>query len=197
MGLRISAKKRVGYKIASLIAIFAVVAQPMYGLVAERVANATPVTASTVTEKSETTNSITLMFKVKDSFNGVATTFRVTSDSNTTLPATQQTASLPRNFSADITFSNIAHWINVEELLADGTYASHGTFYVRGPNAPSFISPTPANNSTTVNNPNVTVSWSNISATSSYEYQINNGPEIPTTERSFTQAFANGTYVNL
>ncbi|NCU29321.1 hypothetical protein EOM60_01780 [Candidatus Saccharibacteria bacterium] len=40
MGLQISAKKRVGYKIASLIAIFAVVAQPMYGLVAERVASA-------------------------------------------------------------------------------------------------------------------------------------------------------------
>lgn len=48
MRLQISAKKRVGYKIASLIAIFAVVAQPMYGLVASQAANAISGTADTL-----------------------------------------------------------------------------------------------------------------------------------------------------
>ena len=40
MGLKIQPTRRIGSKITTLIAVFALIVQPMYGLVAERVANA-------------------------------------------------------------------------------------------------------------------------------------------------------------
>lgn len=62
------------------------------------------------------------------------------------------------------------------------------------PSAPSFQTPTPAQNSTITSSQNVTVSWNKPSYATTFEYRIDGGVEVSTNSQSFTRTFANGTH---
>ena len=64
------------------------------------------------------------------------------------------------------------------------------------PTAPSFISPTPAQNSTITNSRNVTISWNKPTYATTFEYTLDGGATVKSTNsvQSFTQVFANGEH---
>ena len=300
MGLKIQPTRRIGSKITTLIAVFALVMQPMYGLVASQVANAvsgTDVELQKAVDSAAPGSTVTLTGNVvlakqlsinktitidgagsysitanftrtgndNDSVIGVYGVANTATLNNLVIDAGGSSRDLhgidPYVSNVIVNDSTIRNArraainangseVTINNLITSGNRAStwsygtidlakgdgvtrepkltingqsihndNGTTHIRrlagtvvdnneqysnafniwytlksAPTAPSFISPTPAQNSTITNNRNVTISWNNISAANSYEYRIDGGAEVATTTRNFTQDFANGTH---